>query len=239
MVEDFKGARLFLYIPAQVTHDPRFKSDKSILLFGEIYSMINVTGSFYMSNKEIAKRLRCKKGTVINCVHELERLGYIETKNVADPDSGAIRGRSISLTPGVQSNKPPRYNRMNGGGSTHCTQIEHINRSSKRTKNIYSQAEPDNRSQTRKNVIDYLNSKLGTSYKPNASKNKTVINARLNEGYTLDDFKKVIDNKYDDWANDSKMAKYLRPETLFGSKFDGYLNEHSGRIPPQKKRVYW
>lgn len=102
-----------------------------------------------------------------------------------------------------------------------------------------SQAEPDNIAQIRKDVVDYLNHKLGTQYKPNASKNKTVINARLNEGYKLDDFKRVIDNEYNDWANDAKMAKYLRPETLFGSKFDGYLNEKSGRIPAQKKRVYW
>ena len=102
-----------------------------------------------------------------------------------------------------------------------------------------SQAEPDNIAQIRKDVVDYLNKKLGTQYKPNASKNKTVINARLNEGYKLDDFKRVIDNKYNDWANDAKMAKYLRPETLFGSKFDGYLNEKSGRTPVQKKRVYW
>ena len=75
--QEFTGVRLFLNIPAEVAHDPRFKSDKSILLFGEVYAMINVTGKFYMSNKELAKRLRCSKGTITNCVNELVRLGYI------------------------------------------------------------------------------------------------------------------------------------------------------------------
>ena len=107
------------------------------------------------------------------------------------------------------------------------------------TENNYnSPAEPNQTSQTRKSIIDYLNQKLGTKYKPNASKNKTVINARLNEGYTLDDFKQVIDNKYNDWANDAKMVKYLRPETLFGTKFEGYLNEQSTNPYQPQKRIY-
>ena len=225
MAETFKGARLFLNIPAKVAHDPRFKSDKSILLLGEIYSMLNITGSFYMSNKELAKRMRCKKNTVINCVHELEQLGYIKTKIMVDPVSGATRGRSISLTTGVNLNEPPRLNGMDEGGSIDCTQIEHIKRTSKRTKNIYSQAGPDKTSSLRKEIIGYLNEKLGTKYKPNASKNKTVINARLKEGYSFDDFKTVVDNKIADWGNSPKMSKFLRPETLFGPKFDGYLSE--------------
>lgn len=57
MAEEFTGSRLFLNIPASVAHDERIKSDKSILLYGEILSMINVTGSFFMSNKSLAKRL--------------------------------------------------------------------------------------------------------------------------------------------------------------------------------------
>ena len=74
-------------------------------------------------------------------------------------------------------------------------------------------------------VIDYLNSKAGKSFKKNVKKNQVVIKARLKEGYQLDDFYKVIDKKVNDWLNDPKMNRYLRPETLFGTKFEGYLNE--------------
>lgn len=74
-------------------------------------------------------------------------------------------------------------------------------------------------------IINYLNSKTGKSFKKNVKKNQAVIKARLKEGYQLDDFYKVIDKKTKDWLNNPDMNRYLRPETLFGPKFEGYLNE--------------
>lgn len=76
-------------------------------------------------------------------------------------------------------------------------------------------------------IISYLNEKAHTKYRPSSSKTKTLIKARLNEGFTIDDFKKVIDNKTSEWLN-TEMEKYLRPETLFGTKFESYLNQKSG-----------
>lgn len=73
-------------------------------------------------------------------------------------------------------------------------------------------------------IISYLNEKAGTNYRASSAKTKTVIHARLAEGFSLEDFKTVIDNKCADWLGDEKMEKYLRPETLFGTKFEGYLN---------------
>lgn len=73
-------------------------------------------------------------------------------------------------------------------------------------------------------VVSYLNQKAGTKYKPTTPKTKTAIKARLSEGFTVDDFKTVIDKKCAEWLGDEKMEKYLRPETLFGTKFEGYLN---------------
>ena len=74
------------------------------------------------------------------------------------------------------------------------------------------------------NIVEYLNQKVGTKYKSSSKKTQTCIHARLAEGFTLDDFKTVIDKKCADWLNDPKMEQYLRPETLFGTKFEGYLN---------------
>lgn len=76
-------------------------------------------------------------------------------------------------------------------------------------------------------IISYLNEKAHTKYRHSSSKTKTLIKARLNEGFTEDDFKKVIDNKTEEWLN-SDMEKYLRPETLFGTKFESYLNQKVG-----------
>ena len=72
-------------------------------------------------------------------------------------------------------------------------------------------------------VVSYLNEKAGTKYKPTTAKTKTAIHARVAEGFTLDDFKTVIDKKCKEWIG-TEYEKYLRPETLFGTKFEGYLN---------------
>lgn len=77
-----------------------------------------------------------------------------------------------------------------------------------------------------KTIVDYLNQKAGTNYRSTSKKTQRLINARFNDDdATIDDFKKVIDIKVSQWKNDDKMSKYLRPETLFGTKFESYLNE--------------
>lgn len=75
-----------------------------------------------------------------------------------------------------------------------------------------------------KAVIEHLNAKTNKAYKATTAKTKTLILARKKEGFGLDDFKKVIDTKAKEWRG-TEMDKYLRPETLFGTKFEGYLNE--------------
>ena len=78
-----------------------------------------------------------------------------------------------------------------------------------------------------KEIIDYLNEKTGSQFRNNTKKTQTLIKARFAEGFNLDDFKKVIDTKAAEWLNDNNMSKYLRPETLFGTKFESYLNQKS------------
>lgn len=73
-------------------------------------------------------------------------------------------------------------------------------------------------------IIDYLNNKIDSKYKYNTKTTIEKINARLNEGYNLNDFIAVIDNKYDEWVG-TEFEKYLCPETLFGTKFEKYLNQ--------------
>ncbi|WP_411501413.1 conserved phage C-terminal domain-containing protein [Bacillus thuringiensis] len=77
-------------------------------------------------------------------------------------------------------------------------------------------------------IVSYLNEKTRKSYKHKTAKTRTLIKARFNDGFTLDDFKRVIDIKSSQWLKDSHMSQYLRPETLFGTKFEGYLNENVG-----------
>ena len=72
-------------------------------------------------------------------------------------------------------------------------------------------------------VIKYLNGVTGSSYKDNSKAAVKFIKARIKEGYSIDDFKKVIDSRNNEWGQDEQMRQYLRPETLFGTKFESYL----------------
>lgn len=74
-------------------------------------------------------------------------------------------------------------------------------------------------------VVDYLNQKAKSNFKTTTKATQTKIRARLAEGFSVDDFKKVIDNKTAEWLDDANMSQYLRPETLFGTKFESYLNQ--------------
>ena len=73
-------------------------------------------------------------------------------------------------------------------------------------------------------IVNHLNEKAETKYKPTTKKTQEKIKARLNEGFTLDDFIVVIDKKCDEWLG-TEFEKFLRPETLFGTKFESYLNQ--------------
>ena len=84
-------------------------------------------------------------------------------------------------------------------------------------------------------IVSYLNEKAGTGYRTTTDKTKKVIHARLEEGFKVDDFKTVIDKKCAEWIGDPKMEKYLRPETLFGTKFEGYLNAKVSKTARQQR----
>lgn len=80
-------------------------------------------------------------------------------------------------------------------------------------------------SRERVEIVNYLNEICGTQYRPHTKKTKELIHARLSEGFTVEDFKTVIYRKAKQWIDNPKMCKFLRPETLFSNKFEGYLNE--------------
>lgn len=130
--QEFTGSRLFLNIPAIVAHDKVLlkKAPKAILLFGEIYSMLNVTGKFYMSNNTLAKRLDCSRKSIINYINLLKKQGYIETENVIDDETNAIAGRMITLGRVVQQNSLGWSNGIHQGSETGFTQRKHSNRTS-------------------------------------------------------------------------------------------------------------
>ena len=88
-----------------------------------------------------------------------------------------------------------------------------------------------------KYIVEFLNQVCGTHYKASTDNTKKHIRARLCEGYTVEDFKTVITKKHNEWKDNPKMVKYLRPDTLFGSKFESYLNQIDKGVKQSDRRM--
>lgn len=79
-------------------------------------------------------------------------------------------------------------------------------------------------------IIDYLNKRTGKKYSVKTKKTAQLIHKLLDNGFTVEDFERVIDIKCKQWLNNEKMNQYLRPRTLFSEKFEDYLNEAPARV---------
>ena len=97
-------------------------------------------------------------------------------------------------------------------------------------------------SKVAKAVIDYLNKQAGTNYKASSEKTKSLVKARMQEGFVEADFYTVIDNKVAEWgkppkAGEKDMRPFIRPVTLFGTKFEAYLNQRRVSNDGEHERI--
>ncbi|KRU14788.1 conserved phage C-terminal domain-containing protein [Bacillus altitudinis] len=86
-------------------------------------------------------------------------------------------------------------------------------------------------------IVDLLNKVTGKSFRHSSAATQRLIKARWNDGFRFEDFKTVILTKTNQWLKDDKMNKYLQPTTLFGTKFEGYLNEGAGVIKRAEHQI--
>lgn len=98
--------------------------------------------------------------------------------------------------------------------------------------------EQQGRTDAIKEIVDHLNARLGTHYKTTTQATRKLLKARLNEGFTVEEIKTVIDKKAAEWLGNASMAQYLRPDTLFGNKFEGYLNAQTRPQTRQNNATY-
>lgn len=162
------------------------------------------SGVIVIKHWRMHNTLRTDRYTPTSFQDELAQLDIKENKSYTLPDDGCH----------VVAKLEPQY-------SIGKVSIDKDN-------NILGDEHPTESSIPYSKIIDYLNAKTGSSYKSTSTKTQTLIKTRFNERFTEQDFYTVIDNKVTTWLNDPKMNKYLRPETLFGTKFEGYLNEKGG-----------
>ena len=200
----------YAIIPAEVRYDTELK-DKAKLLYGEIVALSDRNGYCYASNKYFSEIYNISITSVSLLIKNLIEKGYIESEILYKENTKEIDKRYLRIVKGGYLSKVKEG---------YLSKVKHNNTSINNTSNnnIYSA------------VIDFLNEKTKQHYKDSTSKTRSLINARVNEGFTLEDFKEVIRKKSNEWLN-TKMEIYLRPETLFGTKFESYLNQKGNNLP--------
>lgn len=186
--------------------------------------MLSMPDDWIFYNEELAKHASDGMAVLKNCIKELKEYGYLARKPVKD-DRGRITSWETHVFECPEVGFPP------SGESTDRETHSVENRPLLSTESL-----PSNESLPFTDIdipffeiVKHLNDKTDSKYKHTSKKTKDLIKARWNEGYTLEDFKSVIDKKSSEWLYDSKMIKFLRPETLFGNKFESYLNQKGGQ----------
>src|SRR5699024_8048472 len=210
-------------IPATVRYDHNLKANEK-LMYGEITALSSKNGYCWAENRYFAELYDVHKITISKWLKNLEDNGYIRTelKYVYGTKQVSKRLIYINDTPISQIDKGYKSNDYDPVSQNAKEELSTTSNNNTRDINTLS----GNPTRTPyKEIIDYLNEKTGRKYKHTAKLNRRVIKARMNEGYTIEDFKRVIDKKTAKWIKDKKMEEFLRPETLFGNKFDRYLNE--------------
>lgn len=205
------------------------------IILGEIASeytywnrrgMIDEEGYFYSTIENIKENTSLSQYQQSNALNALADRGLVSVKR-----KGVPAKRYIKLHEEAVLNMFD--NKISKNLTTGCEEISNLDAENFDTNN---NKENSNKNNNKKDIVPYaeiimyLNNRTGASYRATSKKTRDLIKARFNEGFTLDDFKVVIDKKSDEWLDDKNMSKFLRPETLFGTKFESYLNQPSRKM---------
>ncbi len=163
--------------------------------------------------------------TVYSDIKAMEKKGYIKTIKKAAKGTAPIY-KIVKIEELGYQKKTKGYQRET---KTECFQGVESNTGYQRETKGYQKStnsnDNDNDNNIYSRVIDHLNEKASKSFQYTTKKTKSCIDARIREGFKEEDFLKVIDIKTKEWKDNPDMSKYLRPETLFGPKFESYLQQ--------------
>ena len=198
--------------------------EREILILLYRYSNFNTNITGYTVGQLVAssdKVLGLTTQKVRTILKNLEKKGYIEflTSGSKGKESTLKITIKQQLFNNNVTNKSEQLQQVEGDSQQQSNNnVTTLSKKKEKDNNIYSL------------VIDYLNKKANTNYRASTKNTQSFINARVKEGYAVEDFKKVIDSKSREWLG-TDFEKYLRPATLFGTKFENYLNEANKKGP--------
>lgn len=208
-------------------------SPESKAIYGYLASFAGCNNTCFPSRKMMLKELQMSETRFSKHMNPLIALGVV---SVTRERNGNVYGKNIyTINHEIriveeqdsrcsENESAENESAENLSSNSNNINIKNINNNNKEHKDI---VEKNLDKPPYKEIIDYLNAKTNKSYQYQGTATQRHINGRFKEGYTLDDFKKVIDIKTAEWKG-GNMEQYLRPETLFGTKFEGYLNQQQG-----------
>jgi uncharacterized phage protein (TIGR02220 family) len=187
--------------------------------------MLSMPDDWVFYNEELAKHSSDGIAVIKSSIKELKQNGYLVRKPMKD-EKGKILSWETHVFECPEVDFPPTGQPTDR--ETHLVENQPLlsNDSLPITETLLN---TDIKDIPYFEIISYLNEKTNSSYKSTSKKTKDLIKARWNEGFNSNDFKMVIDKKSSEWLTDQNMNRYLRPETLFGTKFESYLNQKGGQ----------
>ncbi|WP_271002157.1 conserved phage C-terminal domain-containing protein [Listeria seeligeri] len=187
---------------------------------GQIVTSVNKIKTEWLGND---KQISDKK--IRNTLEKLQKLGFLSTKTTNNYTLITVCKykdyQADEMQKGKRKGEHGANERQTNGRRTADERQQYKN--DKNEKN-----EKNDKNEKIKEIIGHLNKQTGSNFKANTAASAKHINARLSEGFSVDNFKYVIDVKTSEWLDDPNMSKYLRPATLFGTKFEDYLNQVKG-----------
>ena len=204
----------FVVSPRRVQRSIGATDDDMRILAAKGFVIVFDSGVLVVTHHKVNNLLRNDRYKKTACIDELERLEVLPTSAYALKNGDVSPARLPMATVGI-----PDGNQTATVGTRNITEhnlTEH-------NLTIDTLSCKHDRAAMVQEIVGYLNDKAGTAYGPTTKATARLIQTRLNEGFSVEDFKTVIDNMTAKWGNDPNMCQYLRPQTLFGTKFESYL----------------
>lgn len=199
----------------------------------------------FWSNATIRRAISSLEKQNLLITGNFNKAGFDKTKWYTI-DYDVLKGMSKCIAQNEQTDCSKRANGVAQNEQTNTIDYTETTSETTSNKNILSSSNEQD-SIPYKEIMDYFNLKTNKDLKSSTGKTRQLIKARWNEGFRLNDFKQVIDNKCFDWlvpgktfSNGTLTSTYLRPSTIFGPKFEEYLQENNiATEVPEVKDYGW
>ncbi len=246
-----KAKKHYLNINSDILTDDSI-DDGTKLVYAEIIALSQLKGFCYASNRYFANKFSKSISTINRRLSKLEKAGYIKRDSIKNENNVVVERRiyvtnqetdphsicdmthsRYDMPPSHICNDPHSICDMTPHSRYDIPPIADMHKGiiqsnttiSNNTVNTIDKERSFPDEQPYKEIIDYLNERCGTNYKPTTKETRKNINGRLNEGHTIEDFRTVIDKKANEWIG-TDFEKHLNPTTLFRpSNFEKYLNQ--------------